>query len=306
VPLTSGVHLGPYEIFSLLGAEGMGDVYRGRDPRTGRDVAIKVFPANASSDPGRLRRFEQETRAAASLNHSNILAVYDVGVHDGAPYVVSELLEGQTLRARLSSGSIPEATAREYAGQIAQGLAAAHEKGIVHRDLKPENLFVTADGRVKILGFGLAKLIDQESSGVITMPAPGTTPGFVFGTTGYMSPEQVHGARVDFRTDVYALGVVLYEMLTGRHTVTPDTFPVPFEQLLRRCLDPDPVRRFQSAQELALALRAIPSRSSTTSDVPSPASASPARVTRQRDLPVAVIVFVALALAAILAMVNGC
>jgi eukaryotic-like serine/threonine-protein kinase len=334
VPLTSGVHLGPYEIYSLLGAGGMGEVYRGRDPRLGRDVAIKVLPSNASSDPSRLQRFEQEARAAASLNHPNILAVYDVGALDGAPYIVSELLEGQTLRDGLSGGPIPIRTALDYAVQIAHGLAAAHEKGIIHKDLKPDNVFVTSDGRVKILDFGLAKLIDQESTGVVSsvLPTsrPGTSPGLVLGTTGYMSPEQVRGELVDRRTDIFALGVVLYEMLTGRRAFVRETVPetmtailrddIPdinssnsqvaqsLEQLLRRCLDKDPARRFQSMQDLALALSTIgaASPSSTSAIVPVPVSVSPPPGKRRQDLPIAAMVFVALALGAVLAMVNGC
>ncbi|MET0166226.1 MAG: serine/threonine-protein kinase [Vicinamibacterales bacterium] len=334
MPLTSGVHLGPYEIFSLLGAGGMGEVYRGRDPRLGRDVAIKVLPANASSDPGRLQRFEQEARAAAALNHPNILAVYDVGVYDGVPYIVSELLEGQTLRERVSSGPIPIRTALDYAVQIAHGLAAAHEKGIVHRDLKPDNVFLTRDGRVKILDFGLAKLIDQESTGVVSgvLPTspPGTIPGLVLGTTGYMSPEQVRGEHVDRRTDVFALGVVLYEMLTGRRAFVRDTVPetmtailrddvpdlrnsnpqvsLPLEQLMRRCLDKDPARRFEAMHDLASALSTIEvtSPSSTTAVMSVPEFVLPAPEKRRPGLPIAAVVFVALAFGAIVAMVNGC
>ena len=334
MPLTSGVHLGPYEIYSLLGAGGTGDVYRGRDPRLGRDVAIKVLPSNASSDPGRLQRFEQEARAAAALNHPNILAVYDVGVLDGAPYIVSELLEGQTLRDHLSGGPMPVRAALDYAIQIAHGLAAAHEKAIVHRDLKPDNVFVTSDGRVKILDFGLAKLIDQESTGVISsvLPTspPGTSPALVLGTTGYMSPEQVRGELVDRRTDIFALGVVLYEMLTGRRAFVRETVPetitailredipdihrsnpqvsLPLDELLRRCLDKDPERRFQSTQDLAVALSTVgvASTPSMTPVVSEPDSVSPPRGKRRPDLPIAVIVFVALALGAVLALVNGC
>ena len=334
MPLTSGVHLGPYEIFSLLGAGGMGEVYRGRDPRLGRDVAIRVLPANASSDPGRLQRFEQEARAAAALNHPNLLAVYDVGVHDGAPYIVSELLEGQTLRARLSNGPIPVRTALDYAVQIAHGLAAAHEKGIVHRDLKPDNVFVTPDGRVKILDFGLAKLIDQESTGVVSsvLPTspPGTSPGLVLGTTGYMSPEQVRGEHVDRRTDVFALGVVLYEMLTGRRAFVRETVPetmsailrndlpdihssnpqvsLPLEQVLRRCVDKDPARRFEAMHDLAIALSTIEAAptSSSTAVVSVPEFVPPVPEKRRPGLAIAAVVFVALAFAALVAMVNGC
>jgi eukaryotic-like serine/threonine-protein kinase len=291
----------------------MGSVYRGRDPRFGRDVAIKVLPSNASSDPGRLHRFEQEARAAAALSHPNILAVYDVGVHDGAPYIVSELLDGETLRVRLAGGPLPVRTALDYAEQIAHGLAAAHEKGIVHRDLKPDSVFVTPDGRLKILDFGLAKLVDQESTGVVSsvLPTspPGTSPGLVLGTTGYMSPEQVRGAVIDRRTDIFALGVVLYEMLTGRRAfaraTVPETLtailrddipdihsgtsqvPMPLEQVLRRCLDKDPSCRFQSAQELAVALSTV-DHSATTSDAASPAP-SPSRPRSRRQLAIAAI-----------------
>ena len=326
--LTSGVHLGPYEIFSLLGAGGMGEVYRGRDPRLGRDVAIKVLPSNASTDPGRLQRFEQEARAAAALNHPNILAVYDVGVHDGAPYIVSELLQGQTLRACLSDGPIPIRTALDYAAQIAQGLAAAHEKGIVHRDLKPDNVFITSDSRVKILDFGLAKLIDQESSGVISsvLPTspPETSPGLVLGTTGYMSPEQVRGALVDRRTDVFALGVLLFEMLTGRRAFARETVPetmtailrddvpdlhnsnpqvtLPIEQVLRRCLDKDPARRFQSTQDLAFALSTAGTSSTSSGAVVTTAPATAPEPVRGRSyVAIAATAVVALALGAILA-----
>jgi serine/threonine protein kinase len=195
--LTAGSRLGPYEIVAPLGAGGMGEVYRAKDPRLGRDVAIKVLPASVSQDHDRLRRFEQEARAAGLLNHPNITAVYDIGSADGAPYVVTELLEGETLRSRLAVGPVPVRKALDYAIQIARGLAAAHEKGIVHRDLKPENLFLTKDGRVKILDFGLAKLKPSESEEREQTNLPtgsvGTEPGVVLGTMGYMSPEQVRG-----------------------------------------------------------------------------------------------------------------
>src|SRR5512135_3167510 len=212
--LSAGTRLGPYEIVKPLGAGGMGEVYRARDTRLKREVAVKVLPASFSSDPERLRRFEQEAQAAGSLNHPNITAVYDVGTHDGAPYVVSELLEGETLRVQLAGGAISPRQAIDCAQQIAQGLAAAHEKGIVHRDLKPENLFVTADGRVKILDFGLAKLTQTEPGGtrtdVPTAAAAGTEPGVVLGTLAYMSPEQVRGQPADHRSDIFSFGAILY------------------------------------------------------------------------------------------------
>ncbi len=223
----AGTKLGRYEIRSQLGAGGMGEVYLAHDPRINRAVAIKVLPAAFSSDAERLRRFEQEVQATGKLNHPNILAVYDVETHDGAPYVVYELLEGETLRHRLRSGSLPSRKAVDYGLQIANGLIAAHEKGIVHRDLKPENIFITQDGRVKILDFGLAKLTEavqniEAQTDVLTRRV-NTDPGAVMGTAGYMSPEQVRGQRVDYRSDVFSLGLILYEMLSGRRAfmVTP-------------------------------------------------------------------------------------
>ncbi|HYT33017.1 MAG TPA: serine/threonine-protein kinase, partial [Thermoanaerobaculia bacterium] len=215
----TGSRLGPYEILSPLGAGGMGEVYRARDARLGREVAIKVLPAAFSADRDRLRRFEQEAKAAGSLNHPNITAVYDVGSVDGAPYVVSELLEGETLRSILAGRKLSTRKAIDYSVQIAHGLAAAHEKRIVHRDLKPENLFVTKDGRVKILDFGLAKLAREALPSGPATQAPTQTaltePGVVMGTVGYMSPEQVRGSPADAQSDIFTFGVILYEMLTG-------------------------------------------------------------------------------------------
>src|SRR5499425_2875108 len=223
--LTSGTRLGPYEVLSPLGAGGMGEVYRARDERLKREVAIKVLPASFSADPDRLRRFEQEAQAAGSLNHPNILAIYDIGTHDGSPYVVSELLAGETLRARLASEAFTPRKALGHALQIASGLAAAHEKGIVHRDLKPENIFVTRDGRVKILDFGLAKLTESDAAPIpqTELPTVGTEPGVVLGTLGYMSPEQVRGRPADARSDIFSFGAILYEMLSGQRAFHGDT-----------------------------------------------------------------------------------
>src|SRR4030088_609199 len=217
--LPRGTKLGLYEIVSPLGAGGMGEVYRARDLSLNRDVAIKVLPKELASDPDRLRRFEQEARAAAALNHPNILAVYGFSTtEDHTPYLIAELLLGQTLRERLQQGEIPVRKAIEFALQTARGLAAAHDRGIVHRDLKPENLFLTNSGVVKILGFGLAKLIVPETSASQTSVATVSVsePGVVLGTVGYMSPEQVRGQVIDHRSDSFSLGAILYEMLSGK------------------------------------------------------------------------------------------
>jgi eukaryotic-like serine/threonine-protein kinase len=285
--LEKGTRLGDYEIQSLLGAGGMGEVYRARDLRLRRDVAVKVLPAVVSSDPGRLWRFEQEATAAAALNHPNILAVYQMGTHEGAPYLVSELLEGETLREQIQRGRIALPRVIDYGVQIAQGLAAAHEKGIVHRDLKPENLFVTKDGRVKILDFGLAKLTQAQPGSEHSAPTIGseTEPGLVMGTVGYMSPEQVRGQAADHRADIFAYGAVLYEMLTGKRAFAKPTSPetmtailneeppgisqvapgVPpgLQRVVQRCLEKNPEQRFQSASDLAFALEALSGPGST-------------------------------------------
>src|SRR5439155_228685 len=220
MPISTGTRLGPYEVLSPLGAGGMGEVYRGRDPRIGRDVAIKVLPEAFSKDVERLHRFEKEARSAGVLNHPNVLVVYDVGEQDGCPYIVEELLEGETLRERLVRGGLSADEVVGYGVQIASGLAAAHEKGVVHRDLKPENLFLTRDGRLKILDFGLAKLTQPETKDGAAAEAAtlsaGTEAGVTLGTVGYMSPEQVRGMSADARSDIFSLGTVLYEMATGQ------------------------------------------------------------------------------------------
>ncbi len=276
--LTSGIKLGPYEIVAPAGAGGMGEVYRARDARLNRDVAIKVLPAGFARDPERLRRFQQEAQAAAALNHPSILAVHDFGEHEGSPYMVTEFLEGETLRERLRPGMLPVRKATEYAEQVARGLAAAHEKGIVHRDLKPENIFVTRDGRVKILDFGLAKLTRPEGtvlSDTATL-ASQTEPGVVMGTVGYMSPEQVKGQNVDHRSDLFSFGAILYEMLSGKRAFQGDTsvetmsailkqdppelteinrtVPPALERIVRHCLEKNPEERFQSVRDVAFNL----------------------------------------------------
>jgi serine/threonine protein kinase len=304
VTLAPGAYLGPYEILSAIGAGGMGEVYRARDPRLGRDVAIKVLPAAFSADPDRLHRFEVEARAAAALNHPNILAVYDLGTHDGAPYIVSELLQGETLRTRAARGpgrttpgtsgqpAVESAGAPtglalrktiDYAVQIARGLAAAHDKGIVHRDLKPENVFVTTDGHLKILDFGLAKLTHVEAAPVDLTASPtklaDTQPGVLLGTMGYMAPEQARGQPVDHRADIFAFGAMLYELLAGRRAFAGATVadtvsaildkdppelsladrhtPPGLARIVDRCLEKDPAARFQSTRDLAFALEAL-------------------------------------------------
>ncbi len=267
----------------------MGEVCRARDTRLGRDVAIKVLPETGAHDAGRLRRFEQEARTIAALNHPNILGIHDIGTHDGAPFLVSEFLEGQTLREKLVSGPLPVRRAIEYALGIAQGLAAAHEKGIVHRDLKPENVFVTRDERIKVLDFGLAKLVQPEESheSAVTLTGPATLPGTVMGTVGYMSPEQVRGEAIDPRSDLFSFGAMLYEMLTGKRAFKRQTSaetmtailreeppvlndtgwqgPVELQRILARCLEKNVARRFQSASDLAFAVESLSGTSSGTS-----------------------------------------
>jgi Tol biopolymer transport system component len=268
----------------------MGEVYRARDARLARDVAIKVLPSSFSADQDRLNRFAQEARAAAALNHPNILAIFDIGEERGAPYIVSELLEGETLRERLRSGALPTRKAIEYAAQVARGLAAAHDKGIVHRDLKPENIFVTEDGRAKILDFGLAKLTRPEDEDGSRSQAPtqqvATETGLVMGTVGYMSPEQVRGKPADSRSDIFAFGAILYEMISGKrafHGETPaDTMsailkeepaelsetarnvPPALERIVRHCLEKNPAQRFQSASDVGFNLEALTEISTAT------------------------------------------
>ena len=280
--LPAGFRIGPYEVAVLLGAGGMGEVYRARDTRLGRDVALKVLPRAASDDPERLRRFEHEARAAAALSHPNILAVYDVGFHDGSPYIVSELLEGATVRERLSAGELTVHKALEIAISLARALEAAHEKGIIHRDIKPENVFVTRTEHIKVLDFGLAKL-RPASIGEVTSDAPTATqqtvPGAVLGTAAYMAPEQVRGMATDARSDLFSFGVMLYEMLARRRPFQGETkadtaaailnrdpasleeldVPVspPLGQIVRRCLEKRPEDRFHSAHDLAIALEAV-------------------------------------------------
>jgi eukaryotic-like serine/threonine-protein kinase len=273
--MAPGLRVGPYEVLGALGAGGMGEVWRARDPRLGREVALKVLPASVAGDADRLRRFEQEARAAGALNHPNVLGVLDVGEHAGTPYLVTELLEGATLRERLEDGRLPPRKALDYGGQIARGLAAAHDKGIIHRDLKPENLFITKDGRIKILDFGLAKAVGGEVSPTESTLAE-TAPGAVLGTAGYMAPEQVRGRPTDARADVFAFGAVLYEMLAGERAFPGDSaldrghailnreppplpadVPPAVQRVVQRCLEKAPAERFQTARDLSYALEAV-------------------------------------------------
>jgi serine/threonine protein kinase/Tol biopolymer transport system component len=292
MPLAPNTQLGPYRILAPIGAGGMGEVYRAIDTRLDRQVAVKVLSKSLSQDPEHLRRFDQEARAVGMLNHPNVVAIYDVGDEGDTHFIVSELLEGQSLRARIREGPVPPRKAVEYAIQIARGLAAAHEKGIIHRDLKPENVFILRDGQVKLLDFGLAKLVGNRVpsvttpggglSGVhddITIIAGDTEPGRVMGTVGYMAPEQVRGGSGDHRSDIFSFGSIFFEMLTGRRAFTGESpietlnailkdeppeiteinrsLPANFDRVIRHCLEKSPDERFQSARDLVFDLGAL-------------------------------------------------
>ena len=298
--LEAGTKLGRYEIRSKIGAGGMGEVYQARDMELGREVAVKVLPSNFSTDATRLQRFQQEACAAGALNHPNVLIVHDIGAHNGASYVVSELLEGETLRKRISGTALGQRRSIDYALQIANGLAAAHEKGIIHRDLKPDNIFVTNDGRLKILDFGLAKLTQLDAGQVQTdIPTRrvDTDPGVVMGTVGYMSPEQLKGRAVDQRTDIFSFGAILYEMLSGRRafhgesaaetmsailkedppelSATNKTVSPALERLVNHCLEKSAEARFHSARDVAFALEAIADAGPTSAQTVMAVSALP-------------------------------
>jgi serine/threonine protein kinase/Tol biopolymer transport system component len=304
MPIAPDTQIGPYKVVVLIGSGGMGEVYRAHDTRLRRDVAIKILPASFTTDPDRLRRFEQEARAVAALSHANIVSVFDVGEAEGVHYIVSELLEGDSLRERIPAAGLPVRKAIELAVQFANGLAAAHDRGIVHRDLKPENIFVTKTGQVKILDFGLAKLrdvagpagqADQMATSITALDAH-TGAGQIVGTAGYMSPEQVRGDAVDHRSDIFSFGGILYEMLcgqrafkrdTGAETMTailhddPQDFPsrtsaaaIPpaLERIVRHCLEKQPAQRFQSAHDIAFDLESVSSVSSATAHASSAAA----------------------------------
>ncbi|HUM13080.1 MAG TPA: protein kinase [Myxococcaceae bacterium] len=319
--LVPGSRLGPYEVLSVLGAGGMAEVYRARDSRLGREVALKVVNESLASNPDLVRRFEQEARIAGSLNHPNVVVVYDVGVHDGAPYLVTELLEGESLRQRMTRGRVPPATALDWGIQLAHGLAAAHRRGIVHRDVKPDNVFIAAGGQVKLLDFGIAKLAEEVRAGphammdaTVTPAGASTRTGSVLGTPGYMSPEQVRGEPVDSRTDIFSLGTVLHELLSGERAFPgaslvesgyailnqeppplPSTVPPAVGQVVLRCLQKEPESRFQSATDLAFALEVVRS----------PTAPGPPLATRRRSLLAPALLGLAALAALVAALVWG-
>src|SRR5258708_5898693 len=277
MPVSGGTRLGPYEILAPLGAGGMGEVYRARDSRLDRDVAIKILPERLAQDPQALARFEREAKAVAALSHPNILAIFDVGADQGVTYAVTELLEGETLRSHVGGAALPWRKVVEIGADIADGLASAHSKGIVHRDLKPENIFLTSDGRVKILDFGLARSAASSTSGQAEAPTL-TQENVVMGTAGYMSPEQVRGTPTDARSDIFSLGCVLYEMVAGQRAFSKATsaqtmaailetqppelattgkqVPAALGKVIAHCLEKHPHQRFHSAHDLGLPLRA--------------------------------------------------
>src|SRR5215510_2455131 len=308
--IQAGTKLGRYEIRSKIGAGGMGEVYQARDMELGRDVAVKVLPSSFSLDATRLQRFQQEACAAGALNHPNVLIVHDIGACEGAPYVVSELLEGETLQQRIGGTPIGQRRAIDYALQIANGLAAAHEKGIIHRDLKPDNIFITNDGRLKILDFGLAKLTqpdgNQQQTDIPTRRVE-TDPGVVMGTVGYMSPEQLKGRPVDQRSDIFSFGAILYEMLSGRRAFhgespaetmsavlredppelsdTNKSISPALERLVNHCLEKNPEARFHSARDLAFALDALSGSAAVANETMTAQSFVPAAFRVRQWLP---------------------
>jgi eukaryotic-like serine/threonine-protein kinase len=328
VTLATGTKLGPYEILSPIGAGGMGEVYRAKDPRLGREVAIKVLPASLANDAERLRRFEQEARSASALNHPNIVTIHEIGSFDSTPYLAMELIEGMSLRELLASGSLPTKRLLDAAVQIAEGLSKAHSAGIVHRDLKPENVMVTKDGYVKLLDFGLAKLFaapQEQITGVPTAIQQETQPGTVMGTVGYMSPEQASGRPADFRSDQFALGSILYEMATGKRAFQRGTgaqtlaaiiqeepepiaqvnprAPAPLRWIVERCLAKDPDERYASTRDLARDLKSVREHIGEVTSTASGAApvAEPARKRRSLGIPLAIAAVVLAAAAGLLA-----
>src|SRR5438105_3651114 len=320
--IARGVTLGPYEVLTHIGAGGMGDVWRARDKRIGRDVAVKVLPDSYASGDDRVRRFEQEARAAGALNHPGLVTIFDVGTFEGSPYIVMEMLEGETLRDALGDVTptpLPMRRTIDYAIQITSALAVAHEKGIIHRDLKPENLFITTDGRVKILDFGLAKLaLDaNDADGRDRTGRHLTSTGMVVGTPGYMSPEQVGAKPLDYRTDIFSFGAVLYEMISGRRafdrdsavetmtsilhdeppplaTLVPNVPPM-LDAMVRHCMEKNPRERFQSARDLAFDLRMLPEFQNSRTDTLQPISTAGVKTGLPYRAGIAVLAVLALA-----------
>jgi Tol biopolymer transport system component len=303
MPLVAGSKLGPYEILSPIGAGGMGEVYRARDTRLSREVAIKVLPAELAADAGRLKRFDKEARSASALNHPNIVTIYDIGQEDSVSYIAMELVEGKTVRELLFAGSLPVKRVLSIAAQVADGLARAHEAGIVHRDLKPENVMVTKEGRVKILDFGLAKLTASASGSDEGSRVPtetGTSQGVVLGTVGYMSPEQVRGLPLDHRSDIFSFGVILYEMLSGERAFKKNTaadtmsailseepaelsesgrgIPPALARVVGHCLEKVPEQRFHSLHDVVFTLQEAGSQPSASAVPPAPAKARGSRL----------------------------
>src|SRR2546421_11510602 len=319
-----GQTLGHYKILEQIGKGGMGEVYRARDTRLGRDIAIKVLPSAFSSDADRLRLFEQEARAGSALNHPNILVIHDIGTENGSPYTVTELLQGETLRQRLDTTTIPPRKAIDYALQIARGLAAAHDRGIIHRDLKPQNLFITRDGQLKILDFGLAKLIQPaiplQTEVPTRLAGADTASGMVMGTAAYMSPEQVRGQAADHRSDIFSFGAVLYEMLTGKPAFRGDSpietmnailkeepvelseanrnIPAGLERVVSHCLEKKPDERFQSTRDLVFDLEALAGLSGQSASAALAMPSGRPSVSRRMPVFLGILVVAAVAVAA--------